>query len=58
MADKLLDRGIYVIGFAFPVVPKGQARIRTQMTAGLTREQLDNAVEAFSKVAHELGAIS
>ena len=58
MADKLLERGIYVIGFAFPVVPKGQARIRTQMTAGLTREQLDHAVEAFTEVGHELGVIS
>jgi glycine C-acetyltransferase len=58
MADMLLKRGIYVIGFAFPVVPKGQARIRTQMTAGLTREQLDHAVEAFTEVGHELKVIS
>jgi glycine C-acetyltransferase len=54
MADKLLQRGIYVIGFSFPVVPKGEARIRTQMTAGLTREQLDQAVEAFTEVGREL----
>ncbi len=58
MADKLLDRGIYVIGFSFPVVPEGQARIRTQMSAGLTREQLDQAVEAFTQVGRELKVIS
>jgi len=58
MADKLLQRGIYVIGFSFPVVPKGEARIRTQMTAGLTREQLDQAVEAFTEVGRELRVIS
>jgi len=58
MADKLLQRGIYVIGFSFPVVPKGEARIRTQMTAGLTREQLDQAVEAFAEVGRELKVIS
>jgi glycine C-acetyltransferase len=54
MADRLLDRGIYVIGFAFPVVPKGQARIRTQMSAGLTRDHLDQAVSAFAEVGREL----
>ena len=58
MADKLLQRGIYVIGFSFPVVPKGEARIRTQMTAGLTRQQLDQAVEAFTEVGRELKVIS
>ena len=58
MADKLLGRGIYVIGFSFPVVPKGQARIRTQMSAGLTREQLDKAIAAFTEVGRELGVIS
>ena len=58
MADKLLQRGIYVIGFSFPVVPKGEARIRTQVTAGLTREQLDQAVEAFTEVGRELKVIS
>jgi glycine C-acetyltransferase len=57
MADRLLQRGIYVIGFSFPVVPKGQARIRTQMSAGLTREQLDKAIEAFTDVGRELGVI-
>jgi len=58
MADKLLERGVYVIGFSFPVVPKGQARIRTQMSAGVTREQLDMAIDAFTDVGQELGVIS
>ena len=57
MADKLLERGIYVIGFSYPVVPKGQARIRTQMSAGLTREQLDKAIDAFTDVGRELGVV-
>ena len=57
MADRLLQRGIYVIGFSFPVVPKGRARIRTQMSAGLTRQHLDDAVEAFTAVGRELGVI-
>lgn len=57
MADKLLLRGVYVIGFSFPVVPQGQARIRTQMSAGLSKPQLDKAIAAFSDVAHELGVI-
>ncbi len=54
MANRLLDRGIYVIGFSFPVVPKEQARIRTQMSAGLTRDHLDQAVGAFAEVGREL----
>jgi glycine C-acetyltransferase len=58
MAEQLLQRGVYVIGFSFPVVPKGQARIRTQMSAALTREQLDRALEAFTTVGKELGVIS
>jgi len=57
MADELLKRGIYVIGFSFPVVPKGQARIRTQMSAGLTRAQLDKAIDAFTDVGRELNVI-
>jgi glycine C-acetyltransferase len=57
MADMLLQRGVYVIGFSFPVVPKGQARIRTQMSAALTREQLERAVTAFVEVGKELGVI-
>jgi len=57
LADRLLQHGIYVIGFAFPVVPQGQARIRTQMSAGLTKEQLDKAIESFGIVGRELGVI-
>jgi len=57
MADRLLEHGVYVIGFSYPVVPKGEARIRTQMSAGLTRAQLDKAVEAFTTVGRELGVI-
>ncbi|PSJ45311.1 glycine C-acetyltransferase [Zobellella endophytica] len=57
MADQLLERGIYVIGFSFPVVPKGQARIRTQMSAAHSREQLDRAIAAFTEVGRELGVI-
>ena len=53
-ADKMLDQGIYVVGFSFPVVPKGQARIRTQMSAAHSREQLDKAIDAFIKVGKEL----
>jgi glycine C-acetyltransferase len=55
VADRLLEEGVYVIGFSYPVVPKGQARIRTQMSAALTPEQLDRAIEAFGKVGRELG---
>ena len=58
MADRLLQHGIYVVGFSFPVVPKGQARIRTQMSAGLTRKQLDKAVTAFAEVGRELNVIN
>jgi glycine C-acetyltransferase len=57
MADRLLERGVYVIGFSYPVVPKGQARIRTQMSAALSREQLDKAIAAFAAVGRELGVI-
>ena len=57
MAERLLDHGIYVIGFSFPVVPEGQARIRTQMSAGLTREHLDRAIAAFGEVGRELGIV-
>jgi len=57
MADRLLTKGIYVVGFSFPVVPKGQARIRTQMSAGLTREHLDKAIDAFADVGRDLGVI-
>jgi len=57
MADKLLERGIYVIGFSYPVVPQGQARIRLQMSAAHTPEQIDRALAAFAEVGRELGVI-
>ena len=57
MADKLLDEGIYVIGFSFPVVPKDQARIRVQISAAHTYEDLDRAINAFVKVGKELGVL-
>jgi len=57
MADKLLEEGIYVIGFFFPVVPKGQARIRVQVSAAHNREHLDKAIIAFTKVGKEIGLI-
>ncbi|MBU1009887.1 MAG: glycine C-acetyltransferase [Bacteroidetes bacterium] len=57
MADMLLEEGIYVIGFSFPVVPKGQARIRVQLSAGHTRAHLDKAIAAFTKVGRKLGVI-
>jgi len=57
MADALLAEGIYVIGFSYPVVPKGKARIRTQMSAAHTDGQIDRALAAFAKVGRELGAI-
>ena len=58
MADELLGEGVYVIGFSFPVVPKGQARIRTQMSAGLSRDDLDEALAAFERVGRKLGVIA
>ena len=57
MANRLLEEGIYVIGFSFPVVPRGQARIRTQMSAAHEPEHIDRAVAAFGKVGRELGVI-
>lgn len=57
MADKLLDRGIYVIGFFYPVVPKEQARIRVQLSAAHDQSHLDKAIEAFTEVGKELGVI-
>ena len=56
-AEKLLDKGIYVIGFFYPVVPKGEARIRVQISAVHEREHLDKAIEAFTQVGKELGVI-
>jgi glycine C-acetyltransferase len=57
MADALLNEGVYVIGFSYPVVPKGRARIRTQMSAAHTPEQVDRAVDAFARVGRSLGVI-
>lgn len=56
-AERALEKGIYVIGFSFPVVPKGQARIRTQMSAAHSREQLDRAIDAFIEVGKDMGLI-
>lgn len=57
MSDRLLAEGIYVVGFSFPVVPKGKARIRTQMSAAHSKAQIDTAVAAFSRIGKELGII-
>lgn len=57
MADLLLEEGIYVIGFFFPVVPKGKARIRVQLSAAHTKEHLDKAITAFTKIGKKLGVI-
>ena len=57
MAAKLLDEGIYVTGFYYPVVPKDLARIRVQISAGHKREHLDKCIEAFIKVGKELGVL-
>lgn len=57
MAARMLEKGIYVVGFSFPVVPKGQARIRTQMSAAHTREHLDRAIDAFISTGRELDII-
>lgn len=57
MADKLLEKGIFVTAFSFPVVPKGQARIRTQMSAAHTKDQLDKTINAFAEVGRELSII-
>jgi glycine C-acetyltransferase len=56
-AEKLLNKGIYVIGFFFPVVPKGQARIRVQLSAAHEKEHLDKAIKAFTEVGKELGVL-
>jgi len=56
-AERLLEEGIYAIGFFFPVVPKDQARIRTQISAAHTREHLDQAIDAFTRIGHELGVL-
>ncbi|GHA35791.1 glycine C-acetyltransferase [Photobacterium aphoticum] len=56
-AERALEKGIYVVGFSFPVVPKGQARIRTQMSAAHSREQLDRAIDVFIEVGQDMGII-
>ena len=58
MADRLLEMGLYVIGFAYPVVPMGKARIRTQVSAAHSREDLDRALSAFETVGREMGIIN
>ena len=58
MAARMLEEGIYVIGFTYPVVPRGQARIRVQLTAAHEPEHLDAAVDAFVRVGKELGVIA
>jgi glycine C-acetyltransferase len=57
MAARLLERGVYVTGFSFPVVPRGKARIRTQMSAAHSRADVETAIEAFAAVGRELGVI-
>ena len=57
-ASQLLDEGIYVIGFYYPVVPKGEARIRVQLSAAHTQEHLDKAISAFTKIGKKLGVLS
>ena len=57
MAAAMLDEGVYVVGFAYPVVPQGEARIRTQMSAAHTREELDRAIAAFERVGKKFGVI-
>ena len=57
MSDMLLDEGVFVTGFGFPVVPQGQARVRCQISAGHTRDDLDEAIRAFKKVGAKLGII-
>jgi glycine C-acetyltransferase len=57
VADAMLDEGIYVIGFSYPVVPEGQARIRVQISAAHEREHLDRAVAAFETVGRRLGVV-
>lgn len=57
MADRLLDEGVYVVGFSFPVVPQGQARIRTQMSAAHTEDDIETAVDAFAHVGRAMGVV-
>ena len=55
MAEELLEKGVYAVGFYYPVVPKGKARIRTQISAAHSKEDLDFALNAFKEVKEELG---
>ncbi|MBU1437794.1 MAG: aminotransferase class I/II-fold pyridoxal phosphate-dependent enzyme, partial [Gammaproteobacteria bacterium] len=57
-ARRMLEQGIYVVGFSFPVVPKGQARIRTQISAAHSKEQLDKAIDAFIRIGKDMGVIA
>ena len=57
MSDELMNHNIYVIGFSYPVVPKGQARIRTQLSAAHTNEQIDKTIDAFATVGRKFGVI-
>jgi glycine C-acetyltransferase len=57
LAQQLMKHGIYVTAFSFPVVPKGQARVRTQMSAAHSRQQLDQAIDAFISVGKDIGLI-
>ena len=57
MSNQLLEQGIFVIGFSYPVVPKDQARIRTQLSAAHTDEQIDKTIDAFASVGKKLGVI-
>jgi glycine C-acetyltransferase len=58
MAQRLLAKGVYVIAFSFPVVPQGKARIRTQMSAAHSDDDIDRAVAAFTEVASEMGVLA
>ncbi|WP_417706378.1 glycine C-acetyltransferase [Rheinheimera aquimaris] len=58
MAKRMLEEGIYVVGFSFPVVPKGQARIRTQISAAHSKEQLEKAIDAFIRIGKDMGVIA
>ena len=57
-ARRMLEQGIYVVGFSFPVVPKGQARIRTQISAAHSKAQLDKAIAAFIRIGQDMGVIA
>ncbi len=57
-ADRMLDEGIYVIGFSYPVVPMNRARIRVQISAAHTKQHIDTAIDAFTRIGTQLGVIS